>query len=132
MALEDKDPVRDQSQANDTSARDQASDKLQDAARGGGPSPSVVQAAQSLTGTKLLQDIMAWQTQITALPSQTDPNGNVVAFNTDDWNEEHYEKAGQLQKQIPQRMQVYGAKTQLTNKDLGQIKTMMDLEEKIV
>src|SRR5437899_2793334 len=99
MALEDKDQGSDKSQSSDTSARDQASDKLQDAARGGGPSASAVQTAQTLTGTKLMQDIMAWQTQITALPSQTDPNGNVVAFNTKQWTDEHYEKADELNKQ---------------------------------
>jgi hypothetical protein len=129
MSIDKQDPS-DKTQTSDTSASDQVSDKLQDASRGGGPSAAAVQAAQNLTGTKLIEDIMAWQTQVTSLPAQTDPNGNVVAFNTKEWNEEHYEKADKLHKQIPGRMQVFGAKTHLTNKNLGKIKTIMDMEDK--
>jgi hypothetical protein len=124
----DKDPSDQTQQASDTSAQDKASDKLQDAARGGGPSSSAVQAAQNLTGANLLADIMQWQNQVTSLPSQTDPNGNVVAFNTKQWTEEHYEKADELHKQIPNRMQIFGLKTQMANKDIAKIKSIEELD----
>ncbi len=129
MSLDKQDPS-DKTQTSDTSASDQVSDKLQDASRGGGPSAAAVQAAQNLTGSKLIDDIMNWQSQVTALPGKTDPNGNVVEFDTQEWTEEHYEKADKLHKQIPGRMQVFGAKTHLTNKNLGKIKTLMDMEDK--
>jgi hypothetical protein len=132
MAIEDKDPISDkQSQASDTSASDQVSDKLQDATRGGGAGSSTVQAAQNLTGAKLLDDVMMWQEQITSLPNQTDPSGNLVKFKTDEWTDEHYEKATELHDQLPKRLQIYGAKTQLSTKDLSQVKTMMDLDDKV-
>ena len=131
MADVDKDQVSDKSQASDTSASDNASDKLQDAARGGTVSSATGQAAQSLTGNRLLEDVMMWQQQITSLPSQTDPDGNVVKFKTDQWTDEHFEKANELHQQIPKRLKIYGAKTQLTYKDLGQSQTMMDLEDKM-
>ncbi|HEY9759170.1 MAG TPA: hypothetical protein V6C97_28690 [Oculatellaceae cyanobacterium] len=131
MADVDKDQLTDKSSASDTSASDNASDRLQDAARGATASSSAAQTAQNLTGNRLLEDVMAWQEQITALPQQTDKEGNLVKFQTDKWTDEHFEKANQLHQQIPKRLKVYGAKAQLTNKDLGQSVTMMDLEDKM-
>ena len=131
MADVDNDQVSDKSQASDTSASDQVSDKLQDASRGASTSSATGQAAQNLTGNRLLEDVMMWQEQITSLPCKTDNEGNPVKFETDKWTDEHYEKANQLHQQIPKRMKIYGAKTQLTNKDLGQSQTMMDLEDKL-
>ena len=128
--MEEQDQISDKNQqASDTSASDKVSDKLQDAARGGA-SGSTAQAAQSLTGNKLLEDVMMWQEQITSLPSQTDSTGNVVAFKTEEWTDEHFEKANELHQQIPKRLKLYGAKTQMSTKDLGQIKTMMELDDK--
>ncbi len=124
----EKDPLSDQTTASDTSAQDKASDKLQDATRGGGPSSAQVQAAQNLTGANLLNDIMQWQSQVTSLPSQTDPNGNVIAFNTKQWKDEHFEKAEELHKQIPGRMQIFGLKTQLAKKDMEKIKSIEELD----
>ncbi len=128
--VDERDTSSDKTQSSDqTNVSDKVTDRLQEAAQGAGAGSGVVQAAKNLTGNKLINDILQWQTQITALPSQTDPNGNVIAFNTKQWTDEHYQKADELHKQIPKRMKIYGTKAQLNQKELDQAKTMMELDD---
>gem|GEM_PF-3374705 len=124
---QDKD-ISDQTKVSDQGAGDSSiADKLREGSAG--PAPSVVQTAQSLTGSILIQDVMNWQQRVTSLPCNVDPNGNVVSFNTQQWKEEDFQKAEELKEEIPGRVNVYRVKAQLNEKQVQQMKTIMDLEE---